>query len=223
MTTEPSTKRAPGRPRNLPVEEQREKILVAARHVFAEHDFHGTTIDRVAREAGVTRPAVYEMFGGKDELFIAVADDAVLRLIDGIRKRLHLDAIDSPRDLVRADVAALFDFMEHEPDVAVIIRIVEYGGVGPAKSEVVTGRHRIEQLIANAFSDGWGPIGGITVEAARLLALISLAMVEAVGFRQPLEPKWEVDATIDFITDFIVGGMARLTHGPNQLATFGIE
>lgn len=214
------TKRGPGRPRTVPIEAQRETILVAARRVFAEHDFHGTTIERVAREAGVARPLVYELFGGKDELFIAVVDDAIEHLISFMINRFQ-ERPPSLKSVVRDNVANLFEFIDAYPDTAAIIRIAELGGFGPAKHEVVLGRHRIEDGLASVFSATWRPEGSISYEASRVLALTTLALVEAVGFRQPSEPQWRTDDTIDLIAEFILGGLRQLARDPDRISTFG--
>src|SRR5829696_6952797 len=71
--------RRPGRPRALPVEEQRRVVVDAARRVFAREGYNGATIERVAREAGTARSSVYELFAGKDELFVAVVQDSAER------------------------------------------------------------------------------------------------------------------------------------------------
>jgi len=220
MTSPPTSKRPPGRPRIHSVEEQRETILRAARTVFAEQDFHGTTIERVAREAGVARPAVYELFGGKDELFVAVVEDCAMRLALSMEQRRELHRDLPVTAVVRANVAAVFDFIADQPDVAAIIRIAEYGGFGPAKSEVLRVRRTIEDAVATLFASRWEPVGMISPESARLLALMMLAMVEAVGFRQPEEP-WAAEATIDFMAQFIFGGLVHLNVRGDLIRSFG--
>ncbi|MGO4249203.1 TetR family transcriptional regulator [Paenarthrobacter sp. RAF54_2] len=47
----------------------RETILVAARKLFAEQGFDGTSLRQVAREASVDPAMVHHFFKGKDELF----------------------------------------------------------------------------------------------------------------------------------------------------------
>lgn len=47
----------------------REHILAAARRLFAEHGFEGTSLRQVARAAGVDPAMVHHYFKGKDELF----------------------------------------------------------------------------------------------------------------------------------------------------------
>ena len=213
-------KRPPGRPRAVPIEAQRRTILDAARRVLAEHNFSGTTIERVAREAGVARPLVYELFGGKEGLVIAVVDDGVEHLISYMIDRFQ-ERPPSMRALMRINVANLFEFIAAYPDTAAIIRIAEFGGFGAAKHEVVLGRHRVEDALANVFVSTWQPSGSLSIEAARVLALSTLAMVEAVGFRQASEPAWKTDVTIDLIADLILGGLRLLALEPERLDTFG--
>lgn len=47
----------------------RSQILRAARKLFAEHGFEGTSLRQVAREAGVDPAMIHHFFQGKDELF----------------------------------------------------------------------------------------------------------------------------------------------------------
>jgi AcrR family transcriptional regulator len=50
----------------------RDRLLEAARSVFAERGFAGASLDEVAARAGMTKGAVYSNFAGKDELILAV-------------------------------------------------------------------------------------------------------------------------------------------------------
>lgn len=196
-------------------------VLAAARRVFAEHDFNGASIEAVAREAGVARPLVYELFGGKSELFVAVVDDAVEQMIARFADQEGVIAARSLHARVRGPVAAWFEFIRDQPDVAAMVRIAEYGGFGPAKSEVAAGRQRIEDGLVAVYEIVWQPFAPITPEAARVLALMTLTMVEAVGFRQAAEPGWDQEATIDFVTEFIVGGLAGLYRERTSVTSLG--
>jgi AcrR family transcriptional regulator len=218
------TARPPGRPRGAPVEVQRACILDAARVVFAEHDYHGSTLEKVAREAKVSRPLLYELFGGKDQLFVAVVDDAVVRLLEYFRladDELATWAKLPTETRVRTMVANLFRFVEERPAEAALLRIAEYGGFGPAKSEVMLGRQRIETLLTTLIHDTWSGAADVSTEASRLLALVILSSVEAVGFRQPSEPAWDQGATIDIMTNIIMGSFRELTDEANLVSTFG--
>ncbi|MCP2046185.1 UNVERIFIED_ORG: AcrR family transcriptional regulator [Paenarthrobacter nicotinovorans] len=59
------------RGRRSPGDHSRETILAAARGLFAEQGFEGTSLRQVAREASVDPAMVHHFFKGKDELFAA--------------------------------------------------------------------------------------------------------------------------------------------------------
>jgi AcrR family transcriptional regulator len=58
----------------MPRAERREQIARAAATVFMRGGFDGTSMDDVARQAGVTRLIVYRIFESKDELYRSVLD-----------------------------------------------------------------------------------------------------------------------------------------------------
>ncbi len=54
--------------------EKRERIRQAAHEEFCENGYDGASMDRIASRAEVSKPTVYQYFGGKDELLEAVLD-----------------------------------------------------------------------------------------------------------------------------------------------------
>jgi AcrR family transcriptional regulator len=52
----------------------REEILTAARRLFAEHGYDGTTIRGIAAAAGVNQGLVHHFFGTKEQIFVAAVD-----------------------------------------------------------------------------------------------------------------------------------------------------
>ena len=61
--------------------ERREQLLDVGRRLFAERGFEGTSIEEIAAKAGVSKPVVYEHFGGKEGLYAVVVDREVERLL----------------------------------------------------------------------------------------------------------------------------------------------
>ena len=61
--------------------ERREQLLDVGRRLFAERGFEGTSIEEIAAQAGVSKPVVYEHFGGKEGLYAVVVDREVDRLL----------------------------------------------------------------------------------------------------------------------------------------------
>jgi len=83
--------------------ETREAILAACLRLFAKHGVSGTSIDEIAREAGITKGAVYWHFDSKDALFEAVLERIRVRWQEVVLRPLSNKATPVAR------VQALFD------------------------------------------------------------------------------------------------------------------
>jgi AcrR family transcriptional regulator len=55
-------------------DEVRKKIVEAAYSLFLDKGYHATTMSSIAESLGVTKPAIYQYFHGKEELYAAVAE-----------------------------------------------------------------------------------------------------------------------------------------------------
>jgi AcrR family transcriptional regulator len=84
--------------------ETRQRIIDAARDVIARSGIAGASLGLIATDAGVTRTTVYQQFGSKDELMLAVLNDALDRAdVRAVRKALQQrDAGRAARLMLRA-------------------------------------------------------------------------------------------------------------------------
>jgi AcrR family transcriptional regulator len=57
-------------------------ILKAAKDLFYERSFAAVGVDEIGQRAGVTGPAIYRHFRGKDEILSTLFDDAIDRLME---------------------------------------------------------------------------------------------------------------------------------------------
>lgn len=55
-------------------QQTREALIFAARAVFSVEGYHAATLERIAREAGFSKGAVYSNFAAKSDLFLATLD-----------------------------------------------------------------------------------------------------------------------------------------------------
>jgi AcrR family transcriptional regulator len=84
--------------------ETRQRIIDAARDLIVEGGIGGASLDAIARQATTTRTTVYDQFGSRGELLLAVMNDA----LDGadvrdVRKALQLrDPVQAMRRTIRA-------------------------------------------------------------------------------------------------------------------------
>jgi AcrR family transcriptional regulator len=93
-------------------EGRRAQLLQVGRGLFAERGYHGTSVGDIAREARCSEAVLYQHFGGKLELFLAVLEDQAARM----RSRLEAAAQASPEDPFGGIARALGERVR-EPDV----------------------------------------------------------------------------------------------------------
>ena len=87
------------RPRvRMTAPQRRQQLLDVGREVFAQRGYDGTSIEELAARADVSKPVVYEHFGGKEGLYTVVVDREMQRLLD--RFTSALAAGGSPRALL---------------------------------------------------------------------------------------------------------------------------
>lgn len=93
--------------------ERREQLLSIGRVLFAEKGFEGTSVEEIAAKAGVSKPVVYEHFGGKEGLYAVVVDREMRRLLDMVTGSLTAG---HPRELCEQAAFALLDYIEESTD-----------------------------------------------------------------------------------------------------------
>lgn len=116
-----SGKRRRGRPTSQEAEELCNDILNAALKSFMERGFEASSMDGIARDAGVARMTLYRHFESKEEMFVQVTRRAQLR----VRARLERP-IDMSRPLeqvLRDIIGMLYDGFT-QPDYIAVYRMV---------------------------------------------------------------------------------------------------
>jgi AcrR family transcriptional regulator len=199
-------KRGPGRPRKVPVAEQRAQVLAAASHVFAANGLQGATIEHIAREAGLTRQAVYELYGDKNALFEAVVTQAEEDAYAAVASAGASDAELDLKSWARKNYAALFEFVASHPDALPLFQEAERAG-NQALSRL---RQRLARVYTDASGRRWAAFGVEPGRADTALVTMYFAMVESL-----VRLNWDGDAPdrdalLDLLTEFTIGGVLRL-------------
>jgi len=81
--------------------------------VFAKHGYEGTSVEEIAKRAKVSKPIVYEHFGGKEGIYAVIVD----REMDYVERRIS-EAISSgsPRERVERASLAFLSYVRDHPD-----------------------------------------------------------------------------------------------------------
>ena len=94
-------------------QERRAQLLDVGRQLFAERGFDATSTEEIANRAGVSRPVVYEHFGGKEGLYAVVIDREMQSLLERVTSALTGG---HPRVLLEQAALALLTYIEEESD-----------------------------------------------------------------------------------------------------------
>ncbi|MGW0249193.1 TetR/AcrR family transcriptional regulator [Nocardia goodfellowii] len=89
---------------------QRQQILAAAGDVFGRCGYHAAQMHEIADRADTSKPTVYKHFSSKLDLYLAVLQVRLDRLVDGVRVALSAET-----DRARAAVEVYFDFIDSDP------------------------------------------------------------------------------------------------------------
>ena len=98
-------------------EQTRLEIIAAARRVFAERGVSRTTLADIAKEAGVTRGAIYWHFKNKPVLFFAMMEQVSLPLVDLIEENLPAQNPGDPLRSIRASMIEILRLLKDD-DIA---------------------------------------------------------------------------------------------------------
>jgi AcrR family transcriptional regulator len=154
------------------------QILTAARELFLNGGYGNTSMDAVAKHAGVSKSTLYAHFENKEQLFGAV--------VGTVRQRLH-DALTSVSTTDERDISKMLcqigmQFMNYvtEPTSLTIFRVV----IGELNTFPELGREMYQSgqtviggLVADFFRQ-WTEAGLLSVEDPRLAARQFLALVK---------------------------------------------
>jgi AcrR family transcriptional regulator len=107
---------APKRPARLAPEQRRAQLLDATLRLAARAGFTGMTVEAVAREAGVTRPVIYDLFGDLDGLLDALGDREEARAMAALARVIPDDPGERDPEAVLVDaVGGYLEAVRDEP------------------------------------------------------------------------------------------------------------
>lgn len=93
------------------------------------------SMEAIAREAGVTKPIVYRLFGDRDGLLQALGERMAAQIVERFTVALAEAPGDDPREMLRTAIASYLELVENETDV---YRFVT-DQVGRSGGEALTG------------------------------------------------------------------------------------
>ncbi len=156
-------------------QQRRAQLLDVARSRFASKGFEATSIEEIAQAAGVSKPVVYEHFGGKEGMYAVIVDREVQRLLDRITEALDGT---TPRELLEQAALAFLTYIEEEPDgFTILVRDSPLpSSSGTLASVIGDIASQVEYVLVNQFKSR-----GFDVKLAPLYSRALVGMVGLVG------------------------------------------
>jgi AcrR family transcriptional regulator len=139
---------------HLGPERRRPQVLDAALDLFLRHGYEGTSMDAIARAAGVTKPVVYACFPSKDDLFRALLEREEERILGEIQSAFADTDLADPEATLIEGLTGFLRAVAASPDVYRIIFLGEGGGNAAIARRIQRGREvQVEAL--SALARGW--------------------------------------------------------------------
>lgn len=104
----------PRRAKIRPEEPGRDRILEAARAVFAERGYDAASIAEIGARGGISKSVLYHYFGSKAGLYRAILEDEARALVDAVAAVVPPPEADAPR--LRPGVDAFLRYLRAHPD-----------------------------------------------------------------------------------------------------------
>src|SRR5580704_16819187 len=114
---------APRRPEQFEAirEKSREKILAASLELFANKGYDATSIDSIAKKAGISKGLVYNYFDSKKSILLAIFGDA-MKIGEDI-----MEAQKKVKDTLQRKKTVIemtFDMIKHQPEYVKLLTVM---------------------------------------------------------------------------------------------------
>ncbi|MDC1474634.1 MAG: TetR/AcrR family transcriptional regulator [Candidatus Nanopelagicales bacterium] len=176
----PPSRKPSGAKVRMTGQERREQLLNVGRKLFAEKGFETVTVEEIAAKADVSKPVVYEHFGGKEGLYAVVVDREMNYLLDSITQSLMGSRSDgaSARELVEQAGMALFNYIDSNPQgFSILVRdspvTAQTGSFASLMLDIAT---QVEDVLAAEFK-----AHGINDKYAPMYSQMLVGMVAFTG------------------------------------------
>lgn len=191
----------------MTAQERREQLVGVGRSVFAERGYEASSVEEIAERAGVSKPVVYQHFGGKEGLYAVVCDRELAYLGAEITESLQGEG--SRRRIERAAMALLRYVEERTDGFRILVRESSTAPGGSYSTLLNDATASVTYILEEEFVNrGFDPVTA-SVYAQALVGMVSGTAQWWLDVRTP--PKEEVAA---HIVNLCFNGLSHLDPRP---------
>lgn len=207
---------------HLGPERRRPLVLDAALELFLERGYEGTSMEAVAKAAGVTKPVVYDCFPSKEELFQALLRREEERVLGQIAAALPGDPGEGDPERVLIDgFTAFLEAVAASPEAYRVIFLGEGGANAAVVQRIQRGREQqvaAIAVLARLWLEEQRMEGDLDV-AARLIGHLIVAVAEGGARALLSEPvRWTPETLGRTLGRLAARGQAALRNAGDPQA-----
>ena len=201
-------------PTRLPRDQRRAQLLDAANEVFTSKGYHAAAMDDIAEAAGVSKPVLYQHFGSKLDLYLALLDASCDRLVEVVEEALA--STEDNADRVVATMGAFYEFVSASSGEFRFVFESDLTGDGQVQQRLWKVNNDIADAIAVVIADDTG----LPHEQSKVLAisLVGIAQVSARYWVSGGSKRIALDEATQLISNLAWRGISGFPHrdGPHQ-------
>jgi AcrR family transcriptional regulator len=207
--------------RRLTAEERRAGILAAALAVFSERGYHPSSIDDIAREAGISKALIYEHFDSKQGLYADLLEQNANELFERLAAAVARIEVESGAARLATGLNAFFAFVEERRESW---RILFRDVADPETAAVLTRiLDQVTDVVADLIAQDPGvreadQEAGQSDHAIRLLAQMLVGAVQSVANWWADHREVPREQIVETVMDFAWLGLERLSAGERWTA-----
>jgi AcrR family transcriptional regulator len=187
----------------------RERLLSAARTVFARGGFHGASVEEIASEAGFSTGALYSNFGGKEDLFLALMD----REIEGHAREIAqaVGARSSVAERATGGARQWMTMIEREPELLLLFMEFWAYGVRDARMrpKVAARFAQMRELLTKLIADGTREFELELEIPAEQLAVAIDALADGIARQKLADPQAVPDDLMGKVLSLLFSAATR--------------
>jgi AcrR family transcriptional regulator len=140
--------------------------------VFVARGYHAAAMDEIAERAGVSKPVLYQHFPGKQELYLALLDESVDRLIETVRTALR--STTDNRQRVNATFSAYFGYVGDTNGTFKLVFESDFTSEPAVRERLEAADHKCADMISQVIKED----AGLADDEAHLLSIGLLGMAQ---------------------------------------------
>jgi AcrR family transcriptional regulator len=181
----------------------RDRLIAAARSLFANPGFADVALETIVRDAGVTRGALYHHFADKTELFAAVFEQVEAEMAARMAEAVAAARETDPVEVMRLGTRFWLDACA-DPEVQRIVLMDAPAVLGWERWTEISQRYNIgvvTGLLADAIDSGGIPPQPVEATALTMLGAVREATLYVARANNQRQARKDAGAVMDRLID----------------------